>query len=223
MFWCCILHFFGYLVNCIVSKFQFTSGLCLTNQLYPKNMSILFKFVTVVSIYSLCPLISSFSGTNYVISPFLVPSILKTLNDLSIGFVLVLSSFTSYLSISVWVQLEFTSTFNCNSFLFNILIFVYIFNSLSLLSCQFGITSILGITMYRSSLYHTYFKPITKLFYLLLSSLLILPKYFYFLSFVLIYGLLLSISLCCIYNTFLSLFPSLTFSNSLLCIHICCS
>ena len=101
MFWCCILHFFGYLVNYIVSKFQFTSGLCLTNQLYPKNMSILFKFVTVVLIYSLYPLISSFSSTNYVISPFLGTSILKTLNDLFIGFVLVLSFFTSYLSISV--------------------------------------------------------------------------------------------------------------------------
>ena len=101
MFWCCILHFFGYLVNCIVPKFQFTSGLCLTNQLYSKNMSILFKSVTAISIYSLCPLISSFSGTNYVISLFLGTSILKTLNDLFIGFVLVLSFFTSYLSIPV--------------------------------------------------------------------------------------------------------------------------
>ena len=57
--WCCILHSFRHLVNCIVPIFQFMSGLCLTNQSYPKNMSMLFKYMTTVSILSICPLISS--------------------------------------------------------------------------------------------------------------------------------------------------------------------
>jgi len=139
MFWYCILHSFVHSVNYIVPKFQFTSRLCLTNQSYPKNMTMLFKSVTVTSMCSLYSLISSSSGTNYITSPFLVLSVLKNSNDLFIGSVLILSFFTSCLSIPVWIQPESTSTFNHNYFLFDVLIYMCIFNSLSLLSHQFGI------------------------------------------------------------------------------------
>ena len=75
MSWCCVLYSLRHLVNCIVPVFQFTSGLCLTNQLYPKNISVLFKSVTAMFICSVCLLISSSSNTNLITSPFLVPSI----------------------------------------------------------------------------------------------------------------------------------------------------
>ena len=120
--------------------FQFTSGLCLTNQSYPRNMSMLFKFITIVSICFLCSLILTSNSVNLVTSPFLVLSTLKTLNDLSIGSILIFSSFTSYLLIPVWVHPEFTSACNCSFFLFAILMLVYTSNSLSLLFHQFGIT-----------------------------------------------------------------------------------
>jgi len=90
----------------------------------------LFKFMTTVSIYFLYLLISTSSGINCVTSLFLVLFILKTSNDLFISSVLIFSFFTSYLLILIWVQLKFTSIFSCNSFPFDILIFVYIFNSL---------------------------------------------------------------------------------------------
>ena len=78
--WYYVLHSFGHLINCIIPEFQFTSGLCLTNQSYPKNMSMPFKSMTTVSMCSLCLLICSSSSANLVTSPFLVPSVLKTLN-----------------------------------------------------------------------------------------------------------------------------------------------
>ena len=95
--WCYVLHVFGHLVNHIISVSQFTSGLCLTNQSYPKNMFIPFKSMTAVSICSLCLLISTSSNVNYVTFPFFVPSILKTSNNLFIGSILIFSSLTSYL------------------------------------------------------------------------------------------------------------------------------
>ena len=95
-------------------------------------MSMLSKSVTTKLICSLCPLILTSSSIYHVTSSFLVLSTLKTSNDLAIGFVLILSSFTSYLSILVWVHSEFTSIYNCNSFPFYILILVCTFSSLSL-------------------------------------------------------------------------------------------
>ena len=89
-----------------------------------------FKFVTAMSIHSIYPLIFSSSGMNLVTSSFLVLFVLKILNDLSIGSVLILSSFTSCLSIPVCIRPESTSIFSHSSFSFNILIFVYMFNSL---------------------------------------------------------------------------------------------
>ena len=64
-------------------------------------MSMPFKSMTAVIICSLYLLISTSSDVNHVISPLLVSFILKTLNDLSIGSVLIFFSFTSCLLILV--------------------------------------------------------------------------------------------------------------------------
>ena len=71
------------------------------NQLYLKNMSIPFKSITVALIFSMCLLISNSSGVNLVTSSFLVLSALKTLNNLFMGSILILSYFTSCLLILV--------------------------------------------------------------------------------------------------------------------------
>jgi len=105
IFWCYILQFFGHLVNYIISIFQSTSKLYL--------------------------LILTSTSAYHVTSPFL--STLKTLNDLAIGSILILSSFTSYFSILVWIHPESISTYNCNSFPFDILMLVCMFSFLSLL------------------------------------------------------------------------------------------
>ena len=55
--WCFIVQLPGHLVNFIVLFFQLTSGLCLTSQSYPRNMSIPFRSVTAASNCSLWPLI----------------------------------------------------------------------------------------------------------------------------------------------------------------------
>ena len=139
MSWWSVLHVLGHLVNCIVSLLQSTSGLCFTNQSYSKNISMPFKFVTTTLIYSLYSLISTSSGTNHVTSLFFVLSILKTSNDLSIGFVLIFSSLTNCLMILVWVHPESTNACNHSFFLFFVLILVCMFSSLALLFLWFGI------------------------------------------------------------------------------------
>ena len=136
-------------MNFIVPLFQSTSGLCFTNQSYPKNMSIPFKSVTAASIHSLCPLISTSSSANCVTSLFFVLSALKTLNNLFIGSVLIFSSLTNCSSILVWVHSESTSAYSYNSFLFFILILVCMFNSLSLLFLWFRITYQFWDLLYR--------------------------------------------------------------------------
>jgi len=99
--WYLILYFFGHFVNYILIIFQFTSELYLTNQLYSRNMFMPFKPITAMLIHSMYLLISSSNDINYVTSLSLVLSILKTLNDLFIGFILIFSFFTNCLSISV--------------------------------------------------------------------------------------------------------------------------
>ena len=101
-------------------------------------MSMPFRSVTAALIHSLCPLISTSSGTNLVTSLFFVSFTLKTLKDLSISSILILSSLTNCSSISVWVHPESTSICSRNSFLFLVLMLICIFNSLSLLFLQFG-------------------------------------------------------------------------------------
>ena len=61
--WCFILHKSGHLVNLILPSFQFTSGLCLTNQSCPRNMSMPLRSSTTTSRYFLCLLISTFNDT----------------------------------------------------------------------------------------------------------------------------------------------------------------
>ena len=131
--------FFRHLINCMVSIFQFTSGLCLTNQLCPRNIFMLFKSVTSVLICSLCLLISTSSSANHVTSLFLVLSVLKTLNAISAGFILICSSLTNCLLILVYVHPESTNIYSYNSFLVCVFTFVYIFSSLFLLFHQCGI------------------------------------------------------------------------------------
>ena len=135
IFWCLVLYIFRYLINHIVSLSQFTSGLCLTNQLCFKNMSVLFKSITTILIYFLCPLILILSSINLVTSLFLISSTLNTSNEISTGFVLILSSLTNCSLIPIWVYLESTSAWSYNSFLFFVLIFACMFSSLSLLFC----------------------------------------------------------------------------------------
>ena len=102
MFWYCILYFFGHFVNHIISLFQLASNrLCLTNQLYSKNMSMQFKFITTTSIFSIYLLVSSSNSANWVTLWFLllVLAVLKVLNSLGSGVILIYSFFTSCLSI----------------------------------------------------------------------------------------------------------------------------
>ena len=84
---CFIVQLPGHLVNLMVPFFWLTSGLCLTSQSWPKNMSVPFKSVTAASSYFLCPLISISKGAILVTSLFFVSSALKTLNEKFIGFV----------------------------------------------------------------------------------------------------------------------------------------
>ena len=139
MFQYCVLHDLGHLVNCIVPIFQFTSRLCLTNQSYSRNMSVLFKSMTIISILFLCPLTSIFNSMNLVTSPFLVLFALKTLNDMSASFVLIHSFLTNCLSILVYIHLEFTSICSCNSFPVFVFTFACTFSSFFLLFHQYRI------------------------------------------------------------------------------------
>ena len=119
IFWCLVLYIFRYLINHIVSLSQFTSGLCLTNQLCFKNMSVLFKSITTILIYFLCPLILILSSINLVTSLFLISSTLNTSNEISTGFVLILSSLTNCsLRSSVLIKIIFglPNIYKCISF-----------------------------------------------------------------------------------------------------------
>ena len=131
-----VLHVFRYFVNHIIPLFQFTSRLCLTNQPCPRNISMPFKSITTASNCSLCPLILILSDTNCVTSLFLVPSVLKNSNDISVNLILIYSSLTSYLLIPVQIHPKSTSIYSYNSFLFYVLILACIFSSFSLLFCQ---------------------------------------------------------------------------------------
>ena len=151
--------------------------------------------------FFLCLLISSSSSTNIVTSLFLVPSALKTSNNLSIGSVLIYSSFTSYLLILVWVHPKLTSTLNHNFFLFDIWTFVHILSFFSLLSFHCGITYQLRNLLY-TEVCHTISTPNlqqnSSLYYYLFH--LILLVCFCSLSSVLICNSLQGILFCCTYS-----------------------
>jgi len=88
----------------------------------------LFRFITAVLIFSICLLISSSSGANHVTSLFLVPFILKTLNNLNISSILIYSSFISCLLISIWVHSKSTNILSCSFFLFDVLYTHWVFS-----------------------------------------------------------------------------------------------
>ena len=165
-------------------------------------MSVPFKSMTAVLTFFLYTFILTSSGANHITSPFLVPFTLNISNDISIGSVLICSSFTNCLLISVYVHPESTSTCNYNFFLFFVLIFVCMFNFLSLLFLKFGITYqfwgslctevhciIPTPNLQQNSLVCYWF---LYLYFL---------EYFYSLSFV-PYSLWLCVLFCHIYNTF---------------------
>ena len=102
-------------------------------------MSMLFLFIITMSIFFICPLISSSSSTNHITSLFLVLFIVKTLNDLSSSFILICSSSINYLSTFVWIHPELTSILSYSSFLSDVFIFMHILSSLSLLSLLYRI------------------------------------------------------------------------------------
>ena len=183
-------------------------------------MSMLFKSMTTKLICFLYPLILTSSSTYHITSSFLVLSILKTLNDLAIGFVLILSSFTSCLSILVWVHSEFTSICNCNSFPFYVLILVCTFSSLSLSFFWFGIIYWfwtldieVSCTMPTLELYQN-----SSDYYL--SHYLFLPRCCGSSSSILFCNLWQYVLLCHTYNPFWYLILSLAFCISLPYVHI---
>ena len=74
-------------MNLMVLFFQLTSGLCLTSQSCSRNMSIPSKSITATSRVSLCLLILISRSATLVTSLFLVPLVLNTSKEKSIGFV----------------------------------------------------------------------------------------------------------------------------------------
>ena len=96
-------------------------------------MSISFKSMTAISIFFLYLFISTFSSIYYITSLFLVLSVLKTLNDLSIGSVLIFSFFTSCLLILIYVHPKFTTT--CYHSLYQILL-EHFYSSSSVMTCN---------------------------------------------------------------------------------------
>ena len=122
------------------------------------------------------------------------------------------------------MHLESTNACSHNSFLFFVLTFVYTFNSLALLFCQFGIT------------YQFWELLCTKVCFIvptpnLQQNLsfchcllhLSLLDFSWSSSFVLTCNPLPGVLLCCICNISSSLYPSWIFCISLLSVHICCN
>ena len=127
---CIIVQLPGHLMNLIVPFFQLTSGLCLTNQLCPKNMSVLSKSVTAASSFYLWLLILISRGATLVTSLFFVLSMLHTLKEKLIDFIWIFLSLTSCLLIPMWVHLKSTNALTFNFLPFFVLTFACTFNSL---------------------------------------------------------------------------------------------
>ena len=126
---CFIVQCPRHLINHIVLFFQLTSGLCLTSQSWPRNISVPSRSVTAAFSCSVCLLILISRGTTLVTSPFFVPFALKTLKEKSIDFVGIFLSLTNYSLIPMYVHPESTSALTSSFFLFFILIFACTFNS----------------------------------------------------------------------------------------------
>ena len=126
---CFIVQLLGHLVNLIVLFFQLTSGLCLTSQSWPKNISVPSKSITTTSSISLCLLILISKDTTLVTSPFFVLFALNTSNEKLSGFVYILFFLTNCLSIPVYVHLESTNALTFNFLLFFVFTSACMFNS----------------------------------------------------------------------------------------------
>ena len=105
---CSVLQCPGYLVNCITSSFQSTSGLCSTSQSCSRNKFVSLISNTTVSICLMClfELISRSTNSLIVFSPFLDPSELYTLNGLGSDLVDIPFASTVFLVIMVFVHSE---------------------------------------------------------------------------------------------------------------------
>ena len=126
---CFIIQFPRHLVSLMVPFFQLTSGLCLTSQSCPKNMSVPSRSITTAFRVSLCLLILIFRDATLVTSPFFIPLVLKTSKEKSIDLVGILLFLINCSSITVCVQLESTSAFTFSFLLFFVLTFACTFNS----------------------------------------------------------------------------------------------
>ena len=216
-----------YLVNFIILFFQLTSRLCLTSQLWPKNIFTPFKSVTAASSCSLCLSISISRGTTLVTSLFFILSVLKTLNKKFISLVCIYFSLTNCLLIPIYMHSEFTSALILRFFLFFVFTFACMFNSLSILLHQFGITYLfwefteeISCTIPTWDLLQN---PISSfLFYHLHYHSIPLESFISLLT-ISLYSSWQYVLLCCIWNIFM--FPSLSsLSNILLLyVHTCCS
>ena len=200
---CFIVQLPGHLVNLIVLFFQLTSELCLTSQSWSKNISVLFKFVTAASSVLLCPLTLISRGATLVISPFFVPSALKTSNKKFISLVYILLFLTNCLSISVCVHLESTSALTLNFLLFLVFTSACMFNSyFPSLFPPFGITySFWDFTWEISCTMPTWNLHQNSALYPCLYHL-ILPGLVISSSTVFFYSPLLYTLLCCIWSIF---------------------
>ena len=220
---CFIVQFPGHLVNLMVPFFQLTSRLYLTSQSCPKNMLVPSRSITATSKISLCLLISISRSATLVTSPFFVLSVLKTSKAKFIGLVGIFLSLINCSSISVCVQLEFTSVFTFNLLLFFVLMFACTFNSFfPLLVQQFGIIYLLfweftwsiSCTMPTRDC-HQNPPPFYHLY------CLILPGLFVSSLSVFLYSLWLCVLSCYIWNMFVFLVPSFPINILLSCVCTC--
>ena len=130
---CSALQCPGHLVNCITPSFQFTSGLCSTSQLCPRNRSIFLISDTTVSICLIClfELISRDTKSLIVFSPFLDPSKLYTLNGFGSDLVGIPFSSTVFLAMVMFVHPELVNLLTLSLLLSFVLIVGYTISSLN--------------------------------------------------------------------------------------------
>ena len=138
---CSVLQCPGHLVNCMTPSFQFTSGLCSTSQLCPRNRSVSLISDTTASICSMClfELISKGTNSLIIFSPFLDPSKLYTSNGFRSNLIGILFSSTVFLAMVVFVYPELINALTLSFLLSSVLIIGCTISSLNCSLCC-GIT-----------------------------------------------------------------------------------
>jgi len=129
-----------------------------------------------------------------------------------------------FFTIPMWVYSELTNIFSCNFFLFDILTFVCMLSSLSLLSVWWEIIywfrDLLCIEVHCTiPTLNLQQNPFLCCYFCYLNPLV----YFCFSSSILFCSLSLGVLLCYICSTFLSPLLSSAFDNSFLYVYKCCS